>query len=618
LAISTYVLLLEVFFNIFLNVFLISFRKCVYILVIFKDLWWFFVKEKKNYILSIGILIVMAIIHLLPPYGIRVIVDGIKNNVLDFQTLLKWLVLIFISGIVTYFLGYLWRVLLFGSAAKLGRVLRQKLYIHFTMMSPSFFSKYRIGDLLAHSTNDIQALVMTAGEGVLMLTDAFITACTALIPMFFIDKTLTFICILPTPLMAISTRYYGSLMYRRFMKSQEAFSKMNNKVREDISGIKVIKAFGRESVEIAKFKKLMHEVFLNNFSVAKVDALFDPTILLVAGFSYILSLVFGVFFIKKGVLSIGQLIQFTLYLGFLIWPMLAFGWLFNIVERGNVSYKRIQKIFSVKPLVTDSKDAVAMPFNHNIEFKLKSFCYPDSKEVVLKDIYLSIAKGQIIGIVGKTGSGKTTFLRLLLREFETKDSIFIAGIPIEKIRLKSLRSAIGYVPQDHVLFNTTIAENIAFGKPSASLEEIITASKLSHFNNDVLKFKDGYNTVIGEQGCVLSGGQKQRLALARALLLDPPILLLDDPLSAVDAKTERDILSSLYKTREGKTTIIATHRISVVEKAAKILVLKDGKIVSFDTHDNLLLHSSWYKEMALKQSLEKKLKEDDLGDKKVT
>jgi ATP-binding cassette subfamily B protein len=578
---------------------------------IFRDLWWFFKEEKKSYTIGIMALLMLAVLHLFAPYAVRVVVDKIAAGTLTLKDLLFWTSVNLVVAGVKYGLGYLWRIQLYGASGRLGRLLRDRLFAHFVRMSPSFFHQRRTGDLMAHATNDIQAIVDTAGDGVLTLADSIITGCVVVFTMaVFIDWKLTLVSLLPMPLMAWATGRYGSWMHRRFLKAQEAFSSLNDKVQENITGVRVIRAFGQEKAEKEAFETLLDDVVDKNVAVARIDALFDPTIMLVVGFSFFLTVAFGAHEVLHGELSIGALTQFTVYLGQLIWPMLAFGWLMNIVERGRASYDRVKALLEVRPEITDREDALDMRPEGEIEFRIRSFSYPESAAPALRNVVAVVRPGEMLGIAGRTGSGKTTLFRLLLREFEGAEAeVRIGGVPISRYKLSSLREAIGYVPQDHVLFSATVAENIAFAKPDAAREEVERVARLACIDEDILRFEHGYDTLIGERGVMLSGGQKQRISIARALLLDPDILILDDALSAVDAKTEHQILENLRRERAGKTTLIASHRLSALEMADQILVLEDGTVTERGTHRELMEQNGWYREMFERQRLESEVKE---------
>ncbi|MEH7177059.1 ABC transporter transmembrane domain-containing protein [Neobacillus vireti] len=573
---------------------------------VFLDLGWFFKQEKKSYISGIVILLFVALLQLVPPKVIGVIADHINEGTLTKGMLLEWMAILVGAGLGMYVLRYFWRIMIFGSSVKLSKQLRNTLYRHFTNMSPSFYQKRRTGDLMAHATNDLQAIQQTAGLGVLTLVDSLSTGGTVILAMAFtISWKLTLICLIPMPIMALLTNWFGTMLHRTFHKAQEAFSALNDKTQESISGIKVIKTFGQEKEDIEDFRKQSEDVVQKNIVVAKIDSLYDPTISIIVAISFFLAITFGSRYVLAGELSIGELISFTTYLGLLIWPMLAFGWLFNIVERGRASYDRVAALLREKSDITDKQAGLEAVPSGSIYYEIEKFTFPGEKEPMLKDVSFMLNRGETLGIVGKTGAGKTTLLKLLIREFEDYEGgITFGGHQLQEYKLGKLREAIGYVPQDHFLFSATVAENIAFTNPNAPREEIYAAAKLANIHNDILQFTEGYETVVGERGVSLSGGQKQRISIARALLMNPEVLVLDDSLSAVDAKTEEAILSALRQNREGKTTIITSHRLSAIQHANLILVLDEGKVIERGTHEELMAMDGWYKEMYLRQQLE--------------
>ncbi|MFZ0577191.1 MAG: ABC transporter transmembrane domain-containing protein [Psychrobacillus psychrotolerans] len=573
---------------------------------VFLDLGWFFKQRKKQYLIGILMLLFVAFLQLLPPKIIGYVVDEISQKTLTTEFLVKWLVVLALASIGMYVLRYYWRIMIFGSSIYLARQLRENLFRHFTKMSPSFYQKKRVGDLMAHATNDLSAVQQTAGAGVLTLVDSLATGGFVIAAMAItINWKLTLIALLPLPLMAILTSYYGKLLHQRFRYAQEAFSNLNDKSQESISGVKVIKTFGQEKEDTKDFVRLSEEVVDKNIRVAKVDALFDPTISLVVGMCFFLSIVFGTRYILADEMSIGDLFAFTSYLGLLVWPMLAFGWLFNIVERGRASYDRIKNLMEEKIEIDDIPDAVNVKPEGDIHFHIEDFKFPGDDRSALHNVDFTLKRGETLGIVGKTGSGKTAILKLLMREFEGyTGNILYGDFSIDTYKKRSLREAIGYVPQDHFLFSTTVAGNIAFANANATIEEVQEAARLAYIHEDILHFTNGYNTIVGERGVSLSGGQKQRISIARALMMEPELLILDDSLSAVDAKTEEVILEALKTKRSDETTIITSHRLSAIQHAHQIIVMNDGTIVEKGSHEELMELQGIYYEMYQLQQLE--------------
>lgn len=582
---------------------------------VFKKLWWFFKQEKNSYIFGIFMLILVALMELIPPQIIGMVIDGITQDTLTARGLTIFIVVLLVTAVFTYIFRYYWRILIFGASHRLGKILRKRMYDKFSHMSPYFYQQRRTGDLMAHATNDIRAVQNTAGPGILTIADSIITGGAVLITMAItISPKLTLITMIPLPFMVVLTSYYGKLLNRGFRKAQAAFSELNDKTQESIAGIKVTKTFGYEESDQKDFKSLSDDVVEKNLKVSKIDALFDPTITLVIGASYFLAIVFGAQMVLSDEITLGQLITFTTYLGMMVWPLLALGMFFNLVQRGRASYERIEEIMHTKNdighnyLVEDAPDG-------DIRLNIGAFNFPGDNEVALRDVDFDINKGQTVGIVGRTGSGKSAIIRLLLREFDTNNpnDITYGDVSLRDYNIKSLRAQFGYVPQDHFLFSTTIKENIAFSNPDLEDEVIYEASRLSNIHEDILCFSEGYVTVVGERGVSLSGGQKQRISIARALITDPEVLILDDSLSAVDAETEVNILQNISKVRKGKTNIITAHRISAVSKADQIIVMDRGTIVERGTHKELLDAGGWYYETHRQQALRQNLT-DELDD----
>ncbi|PHG15932.1 ABC transporter ATP-binding protein [Bacillus toyonensis] len=573
---------------------------------VFFNLAWFFKQEKRAYIIGIIMLFGVALLELVAPKVLGIVVDEINNGTLTSEKLLKWVILLVVVGITMYILRYLWRIMIFGSSLKLARQLRKNLYEHFTKMSPTFYQSRRTGDLMAHATNDIQAIQQTAGSGVLTLVDSLAVGGCVLVAMgFTISWKLTLLSLIPMPIVAISTNYYGTLLHRRFHKAQQSFSEINDKVQESMSGMKVIRSLGQEKEDLEAFRKKSEDVVHKNMLVARIDSLFDPTIALIVGFSFLIAVCYGSLLVVRGELTVGELVTFTTYLGTLVWPMLAFGWLFNIMERGRASYDRVEKILSQTSDVVNKENAINTIASGDVSFAIDSFSYKKNELLNLKDIYVNLRKGETLGIVGRIGAGKTTLLKCLIREYDHfNGELKVGERDIRDVTLHGVRSAISYVPQDHFLFSASIGENIAFGKVDATYKEIARAAEIACIHNDIVQFSEGYDTVVGERGVSLSGGQKQRISIARALLTNAEILILDDCLSAVDAKTEETILSALKRERAEKTTIITAHRLSAIQHANIILVIDEGAVVQRGTHEQLMGENGWYKEMYESQQLE--------------
>ena len=573
---------------------------------IFIKLGWYFKREWKTYLVGVFGLLLTALLGIVPPWIIGHLVDAIHKHSLTVQQLVTLLVTLTVVSLAQYLARYIWRTAIWGESAKLEAVMRERLFWHYMQMDTEFFQHYRTGDLMAHATNDLSAIQRVAGGGILQFADSIITGGTTLVAMMLVvDWRLTIIAILPFPFLAVMARVLGKKMHNAFRKSQAAFSRLNNKAQESISGVKVIKSFGQEQDDVAEFNGQIDDTIKINRHVNKLDAMFDPITTMIMAVSYVLTIVYGGHLVVSQTISLGELVSFVSYLSMLVWPMFAIGMLFNTLERGNASYDRIANILNQHSGILDKENGVVKEPHGDLHYALESFTFPDEQDENLHQINFTIKEGGTLGLVGQVGSGKSSVIRLLLRQFDSyQGAIYFGGVDIRDYQLDALIPAIGYVPQETYLFSNTIRENIRFARPEASQKEVEQAAAKSDLADQIKTFPAGYDTQVGEEGISLSGGQRQRIAIARALLIDPELLILDDALSAVDAETETEILQTLRAERQDKTTIIASHRLSSVMNADEILVMRDGQIIERGSHDQLMAAGGWYAETFNMQALE--------------
>ncbi|MBX4181192.1 SmdA family multidrug ABC transporter permease/ATP-binding protein [Sodalis sp. CWE] len=578
---------------------------------LFAQLSWFFRREWQQYLGAITLLIIIALLQLVPPYLVGIIIDNVVTGQATRRQLALWLGIMAATATLVYILRYIWRILLFGAAYRLAVELRDRLYHLLCRQLSSFYLRYRTGDLIARATNDVDRVVFAAGEGVLTLVDSLVMGCSVLLIMALqINYQLTLFALLPMPIMALIIKRDGQLLHQRFRVAQEAFSSLNNQTQENLSSIRMIKSFGLEQYQSIRFTTTALKASEKNMYVARIDARFDPTIYLSIGLSNLLAVGGGSWMVIRGVMTLGQLTSFIMYLGLMIWPMLALAWMFNIVERGSAAYSRIRQTLEEKSEVVDG--TLSPPKGQgSLNIAIEEFYYPHTyNNPALQNIYLTLAPGNMLGICGPTGAGKSTLLALILRQFNiSKGEIRFHNLPLTTLTLDKWRDRLAVVSQTPFLFSDTVASNIALGRPTATIQQIEKAAQLACVHEDILLLPKGYQTKVGERGITLSGGQKQRLAIARALLLEAEILVLDDALSAVDSRTEHCILKNLRSFINHRTVIITAHRLSALQGANEILVLKQGRIRQRGDHFSLLQQPGWYQDMYHYQQLETVLEE---------
>jgi ATP-binding cassette subfamily B protein len=570
----------------------------------------FFKENIWSYIWGIFWVLVSGVVQLIVPKVLGAFTDDLRAQIIGISDLYRYVGYLLVIALALGLSRYIWRLLIMGTSRKLEYHIRNMFFQHLQKLSPSFYNYNKTGDLMAHATNDISAVRHALGPGIVLLTDAiFITGATMIILLQTIDYRLSLLALLPLPFLGYITTKAGKLIHKRFKDVQESFAKLTDKTQESISGIRIVKTFVQEHAEIMSFSKIAQDNLEKNMQLVRLWGLFSPMIQFISGISFFMVLLFGGILVIYGDISLGDFVAFNAYLALLTWPIMALGWVISMLQRGIASMDRINKILNEIPDIIDKSDLEDIStLNGEIEFRDLTFSYTPKDSPVLGNINIKIPRGNTVAIIGKTGSGKSTLVNLLLKLYNVEDNkIFIDGFDINKIPIKTIRESIGYVPQDTFLFSASIYDNIAFAFNRVDSDKVLDGAKIAQIYDNVMDFPDGFDTFVGERGVTLSGGQKQRVSIARAIIKDPQILILDDSLSAVDTYTEEEILKGLRSIMSSRTSIIIAHRVSTVKNSNYIYVLDEGKVIEEGTHESLIQLGGYYHHLHQKQLLEEEL-----------
>lgn len=573
-----------------------------------RKFWHYFLPYKVSLIIGILCIVGSVVFNLYIPQIVGQAIDANWNEISWSRLTISALKVLGASVISGVFL-FLQRRILIGMSRKIEYDLRQDFYNQLVDQPQSFFQEHRIGDLMARATNDLAAVRQLAGPMIMYSLQTLFVVAMILPLMFLISWKLTLLLFVTMPLVSLTVKFFGQQVHVRFEKIQDFFAQITARAQENFTGVRVVRAYAQEGAEIAAFNELNQQYAEKNLGLVKIDALMRPLMQFLIGIGFVLILWAGVPLAIRGEITVGQFTVFNMYLFRLIWPLIALGYVVNLYQRGTASLKRMNAIFAVEPAIADSSDVKEKPpIEGAIEFRNLSLSYHANDERVLRDINLTISAGKTVAFVGRTGSGKSTLVNLIPRVLDAPEgTVMVDGFSVRDYPLAQLRSSIGYVPQETFLFSDTLAENIAFGTENADRKQIEWAADVAGLTEDIRSFPDGLNTLVGERGLTLSGGQKQRTAIARAILREPKILILDDALSSVDTYTEERILAQLRGVMRGRTSLIVSHRVSTVRDADLICVLDEGDIIEQGTHFELLDRRGEYADLYERQLLEEEL-----------
>lgn len=573
----------------------------------FKFLMAYVKRHKWQYILGIVTLFIVDYANLFIPELTGTVTDGLTAHTMDMRGVMTIILKILLLGVTLAIGRFFWRYFIFGSARTIEKEIRDDMFAHLEEMDVEYYNGHKTGDLMTRFTSDLNSIRMSIGPAIISIFDATVMALMVVIQMMiYVNVKLTLMVLVPMSVIMVGEIYYGKIMHGKYRQRQEAVSNLTDYVQESFSGIRVIKAFVRERHQLREFAKANQNAMDKNLSIARWQSVVNPLLTVIIGLSSLITLLYGGYLALVGDITLGRFVAFHQYVNMLVWPMIACGDAINMFSQGFASAKRIQEVFAEQPEIRDDENALPVPsLDGSITFDHLTFIHKGMSEPTIKDLCLDVPAGTTLAIIGRTGNGKSTLVNLLLHLYNTKPGmILLDGRDINTIPLHTLRENIAYVPQDNFLFSDTLASNIAFGTHEKSMERIVEASRAACIHDNIIAFPEGYETVVGERGVTLSGGQKQRSSIARALIKDAPILILDDALSAVDTDTEEHILRNLKENRAGKTTIIIAHRVSTIQGADVIMVLEDGAAVEIGSHHELMENGGIYAEMFEKQQLE--------------